>query len=77
MLTGLMGNATNQTCCVSPASLGKQDRSAKKLGHVIVEVGKSKVCRVIQQAVDPGEPTVWFSSKGHQARDPRRANVPV
>lgn len=34
-----------------------------------------KICRLSQQAGDPGEPVVWLWSEGQQARDTRRASV--
>lgn len=37
-----MGNATNQTCCVSLVSLGKRNRADDKLALVIIEVHKSQ-----------------------------------
>lgn len=37
----------------------------KELAHVIVEAGESKICRVDQQAADPGKELMLpFESKG-------------
>lgn len=35
----------------------------KKLAHVIMEAGESKVCSVGQQTGDPGEPVVQMKTK--------------
>lgn len=38
-----------------------------ELACMIVEAGKSKTCRVSQEARDPGEPMLQFQSEGQKA----------
>lgn len=37
----------------------------KEINHIIMDVGKSKIYSVSQQAGDSGEPMVWMKSKGN------------
>lgn len=37
----------------------------KELAHVIVDTGKCKICRAVQQAGDREEPLLQFKFKGH------------
>ena len=42
----------------------KRDRGFTEVGSALVEVGRSKICRVGLQAGDPGGPVPQFRSEG-------------